>query len=60
MSHLREGGARDETNTIQKGGAWGGTVTVAVEMLGKGNAENTTTKQVLTMSQQRPYILNCT
>ena len=31
MSHLREGGARDKTNTIQKGGAWGGTVTVAVE-----------------------------
>ena len=44
MSHLREGGARDKTNTFQKGGAWGGTVTVAVEMLGKSNAENTTTK----------------
>ena len=44
MSHLREGGARDKTNTFQKGGAWGGTVRVAVEMLGKSNAENTTTK----------------
>ena len=60
MSHLREGGARDKTNTIQKGGAWGGG---QLQLLSrrKGELRRKYHYQVgAHLVTTEAYILNCT
>ena len=60
MSHLREGGARDKTNTIQKGGAWGGE---QLQLLSrrKGELRRKYHYQVgAHLVTTEAYILNCT